>query len=182
MTVSRAQVAERYARATQSSDLSVRPNERCDADVLLAAGYAASNDRRRSIALDLYRMGVRNDLSGISSVAAEMSGWLTHRLARKGGRPMPKVAREALVMSVLRWWIKPACPFCNGTGYDVIEESNRLSDNACSNCHGSGKTPVGREVPGPLRKHAEWLGQQLDELIMVVHGDMAKLLAERMEL
>lgn len=179
---SKATVAERYAHATQTTDLTVHLNERCDADVLLAAGYAASKDRRRGIALQVYRMAVRQDLGGLSVVAEEVGHWLQGRLSRKGNRPVPKLARDALVLTVLRWWLKPACTFCNGTGYDQIEDTPNLSAHECDNCHGTGKSPVARLVPGPLKAHAEWLGKELDDLVLVVHGDMAKLLASSFDM
>lgn len=179
---SRATVAERYAKATQTSDLTTRLDQRCDADVLLAAGYAASGDRRKNIALHVYRMTIRQDLGGLAPVVEEVDNWLKGRLSRKGHRPMSRVPRQALILTVLRWWMKQACEYCNGTGYEVIEDTGRLSGHECSNCHGTGKTPIARIVPPPMRSHAEWLAKELDSLVLVVQGDMAKLLAENMSL
>ena len=50
-TAERPGISERYALAARSSDLTVNPDARTDADMLLAAGYAAAGNEYASLAL-----------------------------------------------------------------------------------------------------------------------------------
>lgn len=182
--------AERYALATKSANLSPKLDGRCDADKLIAAGWAAK-DPRRSAALALYRMAVTGDMNGLQPIAETMDGWLNGKLQRKAGkggatlRPVPKLQRREMVVHVLRWWLKPTCGYCEGRGFELVgddeaEGARALSDRACKACHGTGKRPVEREVPPHLREAAKLLADQLDSLVLMVTGEMARLLNERM--
>ena len=87
---SRAGIAERYALATQSTDLGQRAGK-CDADVLAAAALAArcvTKDKanrdvvdyaalkRVNLALAIYRYGITCDKSGIQSIVEACDDWL----------------------------------------------------------------------------------------------------------
>jgi hypothetical protein len=171
---------ERYARATNSSDLSVLLDQRCDADKLLAAGWAASGDPRRRLALTLYRMAVRGDMEGRAAIVEEASNWVNGRMQRKGQRAMPRTQRQALVIATLTWWLKPTCAYCSGRMFVEVEDTGRLSTQACPSCHGTGKTPIARVVPPPFKVHAMWLGDELDRLVLEVVREMSRLLAAQM--
>lgn len=182
--------AERYARSTTTRNLGLVVDGRCDADVLIAAGWAAK-DPRRSAALALYRMAVTGDMNGLQPIAETMDGWLNGKLQRKAGkggatlRPVPKLQRREMVVHVLRWWLKPTCGYCEGRGFELVgddeaEGARALSARACKACHGTGKRPVEREVPPHLREAAKLLADQLGSLVLMVTGEMARLLNERM--
>jgi hypothetical protein len=173
--------AERYARAATNGRTTIQ-EQRCDADTLLAAGYAASGNERKKLALRLYRMQVVGDRSSLHHVASEAQGWLAGRMARKGGRPIPAMQREELVTQALRWWLAQACGYCGGLGYQVVEGTPNLSTEECMSCHGSGKTPLKRVIPGQMLPHAEWLVREFDTLTAVVIGDMAVLLRDDLSL
>lgn len=169
-------VADRYASAANTSNLRVKETF-CDADLLLAAGIAASKNREKSVALAVYRVGVTGDRSGLPAIVDELADWLI--VSRQ--RVIPKAARRALVMSVLVWWFEPACRYCNGHGFAAIENTSSLGTEECGACHGSGRRPLAREVPQAHAARAQWLAAKLDQLVAGIHGDMARLLKDRME-
>jgi hypothetical protein len=173
--------AERYAVSISSSDLGVNAGH-CDADKLIAAGWVAS-DPKRAAALALYRMSVAGNTQGLETVIDTMDGWLNGRMQRRGGRPMPKHQRREAVASVLRWWIRPTCAYCEGrcfelTPRDEATESGAgvLSGKACFACHGTGRRPVAREVPDHMGTLARDLADELDRLVILVTGEMARRL------
>lgn len=179
--------AERYATATVSGNLTPLMTGTTDADVLLAAGIAASKDPRRMLALKLYRMAVQNSTVGLWEVVAEADGWVAQNLLKQRRRPMTKPARQQLIVSTLHWWLAPVCGYCNGTGFveamveGTDEGAGRLTTAACSGCHGSGRRPLQREVPPPLYPTARWITGELDRLVALIHNDMAKLLGQRLD-
>lgn len=175
-------VGERYASATRSSNLLPKFLGVTDADVLLAAGMAAHGDERLRLALTLWRMRVNSDSDGLWDVVANLDQWLLRFLARKGNRPMAKEARRALLGDVLSWWLKPTCTYCEGRAFLVVPDTPRLSTVACEGCHGTGQRQLARCVPHAHVRHARWLTSEMDRLASVVHGRMAKLLSNRMDL
>lgn len=184
-TDDRVTAAERYAIATSTSDLSQSADKRCDADKLIAAGWVTQGDPRRSVALDLYRMAVTGNTNGLSSVVDTMDGWLNGKLLRRGGKTFPKHQRREMVVSVLRWWLHPTCGYCEGRCFELLGDDDTdgaraLSTKHCPACHGTGKRPVEREVPNHMRDQARMLADQLDSLVLLVTGEMARVLAGRM--
>lgn len=177
----RPDIAERYATATNSDDLTPDLRGRTDADVLLAAGIAARKDPRRQLAMAAFRMSVRGDMAGLMEVVDAADGWLVGRLSRGGRRPLPRATRRQLVVDTLQWWISPICGYCGGTGKLTAlvegsdESAGRLSGQACSCCRGTGRKPLAREVPPALQKHAEWMVSELDKLVAWVQADMKRV-------
>ncbi|WP_431046716.1 hypothetical protein [Roseateles sp. L2-2] len=68
------------------------------------------------------------------------------------------------------------------TGYveamikDSDEGAGRLTPEACSCCHTTGRRPLTCEVPPKLREHAEWMSAHLDRHVSLLRDDMARLL------
>lgn len=184
----RPNLAERYASATSSGDLTPRLTGMTDADVLLAAGIAASKDSRKMLALKVYRMAVQGTLTDLHEITVSADAWLLEFLRRRHQRPMNAFARQQLIVDTLNWWIRPTCGYCGGTGFvqamveGTDESAGRLTTQACSSCHGSGKRPLAREVPQQLKGAAEWMSAELDRLVALIHDDMAKLLGQRLDL
>jgi hypothetical protein len=181
-------VAEKYAMASTSSHLGVNLERRCDADLLIAAGWAAS-DPKRAAALALYRMSVAGNTQGLETVIDTMDGWLNGRMQRRGIRPMPRHQRRELVAAVLRWWIRPVCGYCEGRCFELIPRDEAaesgagvLSGTPCTACHGTGRRPVEREVPNHLGGAARELADELDRLVILVTGEMARRLNTVMNL
>lgn len=178
--------AERYAKAAESSDLTPALDRRCDVDKLIAAGWATQGDPMKRAALDLYRMATTENTQGLANVVETMDGWLNRWSQRKGRTPIPKFQRRELVASTLRWWLKPTCGYCEGRGFSLVPkedgEPSQVLGDECGACHGTGRKPLGREVPPQFRKPAEHLAEELDRLILVVTGEMARRLAPSLDL
>lgn len=169
---------ERYARATHTSDLGIQPERRCDADVLLAAGIAASKDPRKALALAVYRIGVTGDHASIGPLVEELADWMSGHLARGGRRPMPRVQRVNLVNAVLGWWMAQTCGACNGLGYVQIDGAPVLSDHACQACDSTGKRPMLRALPDTREstvQAARWLVAEIERLVTSIHSDMERM-------
>jgi hypothetical protein len=174
-------VGERYAKATVSKNLTPL-EQRCDADVLLAAGIAASGDPKLQLALSLYRLQVQGSTEGLHAIAEAADAWLQSRLSRGGNHKMPVAARTELMLQTLAWWINQTCRYCNGTGYEAAEQDGRHATIECGACHGTRIKPLAREVPNRYFEHARWLADRLDANVLIIQARMAKLLSERMEL
>lgn len=145
-------------------------------------GWGGYPDRRKSLALGLWRMKVNSDTEQLYEVVTEIDGWLQGRLSRGGNKPMRSDARRALMFSVIRWWLRNTCDYCAGRGFIEQENTGRLSAVECEVCHGTGKKSLEREVPRVHIAHAQWLAAELDRLVQVVFDDMARLLRQRMDL
>lgn len=178
--------AERYAKAAESSDLTPALDRRCDVDKLIAAGWATQGDPMKRAALDLYRMATTDNTQGLSHVIETMDGWLNRWTQRKGRHPIPKFQRRELVSVTLRWWLKPTCGYCEGRGFDLVPkedgEPSQVLGHECVACHGTGRKPLAREVPPQHRRAADHLAEELDRLVLVVTGEMARRLSASMDL
>lgn len=174
-------IGERYARASITSNLRVQGHQ-CDADKLLAAGYAQRGSERKMLALRLYRMQTTGDRASLSAVVQDATASLRRRLSRKGNRPMPAAQRDALVVQTLRWWLSQRCDYCNGSGFDMIDGAPTLSMQECAACGGTGMTPLKRIIPHRLLEHAFWLAKEWDVMCAEVIGDMAAVLNDAMGL
>lgn len=175
MGASQGSVAERYDVATDTSDLGLRDG-RCDADVLLAAGYATARNTRGALALSLYRIRATGHRNGLLQIANAAEGWLVDRRPPGGGKPMRLAEARKLGWSVLLWWLDGVCPHCQGRRYELVPGTQVVSDNLCHVCDGSGRPPLASRV---RREHAEpaaWLAAELDRMMSFVLADMAKRL------
>lgn len=178
--------AERYAIATGSSDLTPALDRRCDVDKLIAAGWATQGDPRRIAALALYRMGTVGNTQGLSLVVETMDGWLNGWTKRKGRQPIPKFQRRELVASTLKWWLNPTCGYCQGRGFELVPREDEVGAQTlschCKACSGTGRRPLVREVPAVFLKASESLAEELDRLVLIVTGEMARSLAPNLNL
>lgn len=175
-------LAERYAIATQSGNINISTEHRTDADVLIAAGIAASGDQRKMLALSIYRLGVTGDRTGLWPIVEACDDWLNTHALRKQRRTMPKHARRALIVAVLGWYMNPRCDYCYGTGVVAEENTAGRLTSECPACHGSGKKPLEREVPHAHAKQAQWLADQIQQRVAIIHSEMSKLLAPTLDL
>jgi hypothetical protein len=108
----RPKLDETYARATRSSDLTPSAEHRTDADILLAAGYAAQKNRHGMVALMAYRMKITGDRASKGEIVELLVDMIAH-----------KVSRRKLLMEPI-----PGTP--------------HLSANYCKACAGGGKRPI----------------------------------------
>lgn len=181
-TLERRSISERYSEAACSTDTS---GQRTDADILLAAGYAAAGNERGSLALDLWRMRETRDIRGIGKMTELSANWLIGRpngrtrLARK----MPRIEALDLAGTVLGWWLHSTCQTCQGRGHPMIAKSKRIdSSRECGDCRGTGVQPLDTLVKQDHREKARWLAGEYDAMAGGIFARMAEKLAPKLEL
>lgn len=179
-TTERPDITERYTRASDTHDLRLRPSG-CDADVLLAAGYAARHDTKGAVALRLWRLRA-GDRGGFGELVRECSGWICAGLATPvRDRPrLPHIKRveaDDVAARVLRWWRHNQCMTCHGRGSPMIPSSQRLDvSRECTSCHGTGRSLVERVVAAKYREHARYLASELESMDARIGVDMTRIL------
>ena len=157
-TAEKPTISERYIGATNSRDLSLDFNKRTDADVLLAAGYAAAGNAAASLALRVCRMKPTGDKTPFRELADIAGAWLLGRSRHKGRRKLAPIQARDLATRTLFYWLNPACPPCGGLGHPLMPNSPVINfGHDCPVCHGTGKYPIHRIVP-PARqtRRAGW--------------------------
>lgn len=173
-------VAEQYMRATHTSNLRHLLDRPCDADKLLAAGYATKRDQRRILALKAWRMRVTGDTTEFALLVDALDARLHRQLARKGKR-IGKT-RQAVEQS-LWWWLNPICHECHGRGHPVIEGTPVLDElRECASCGGTGQSDWRRLVHPDRHEAAEIVISLLDAYSAIVFADMASLLYKDLQL
>lgn len=179
----RPKLDETYARATRSTDLSASSEHRTDADILLAAGYAAQKNRNGMIALMAYRMKITGDRASKAEIVEALVDHMNHEV-RRGKRTLPTINRpnaRRVVMTVVNWWSNDNCLECTGRLMEPIPGTPHLSANYCKACAGGGKRSI-PDVGARFEQHAAWLAAELDHMLTFIVGDMARMLSSRLDL
>lgn len=174
-------VGERYDLATDAHDLTLRPG-RCDADVLLAAGYAAAGNARGAQALALYRIRATGSRNGLAQIVDVAAGWMVDRRPQPGEKTLRLGAARDVSARVLLWWIDGVCPHCQGRRYELVPGTQMVSDNLCWACDGAGRLPVEDRVRREHQTAARWLAAEFDRMLAYVMADMARRLSPRLDL
>lgn len=145
----RPSITERYSRANNSSDLTVKESVRGDADVLIAAGLAPGQ-----LGHALMRLHGEWDASAKPSLITQTDATLLYGRLKslprvlgivaeylgKHSEASPLKGAKALVM----YWLDARCQSCGGLGAHVIAGSPVLG-RTCRACGGSKKrqAPLG---------------------------------------
>lgn len=128
-------LAQRYAKATQSSNLK-SDDMHFDTDKL--AAVALSGD----FASLLFRVKYANDATSYVRLA-EAWDWDVKKRAALARPPWPPHINDAAVAKAsLKYWLNDLCPACCGKGVKKMDFEELLSDDACEVCDGSGKRPL----------------------------------------
>lgn len=176
---------ERYSLATRTSDLTTRLDRRCDADVLLAAGFAAQGDPRNALALEVYRFIATRDLANVGPIAEKLADLLQRRISRPvRGQRLARRQRVELVdcaRSVLYWHLLKTCDKCAGRGY-LLQPGTQLIDprRPCRKCSGTGQRPL--DVGERMREHGDYLAERVETMLGFVFSEMAKRLRPSLDL
>jgi hypothetical protein len=178
----RPKLDETYARATRSSDLSASSEHRTDADILLAAGYAAQKNRNGMVALMAYRMKVTGDRASKAEIVEALIDHMGYEVKRR--RTLPMINRpnaRMVVQTVINWWTNDNCERCTGRLMEHIPGTPHLSANWCEDCKGGGKRPI-PDVGDRFKAHSVWLAAELDHMLTFIMGDMARALSPLLDL
>ncbi len=178
----RPKLDETYARATRSADLSASSEYRTDADILLAAGYAAQKNRNGMVALMAYRMKITGDRASKSEIVEALVDHMNFEVLRR--RTLPKINRpnaRVVVQTVVNWWSNDNCEVCTGRLMEPIPGTPHLSANYCKACAGGGKRPI-PDLGDRFNRHAVWLAAELDHMLTFIVGDMARMLRPQLDL
>lgn len=177
---------ERYAKATRASDLT--PSRLAldeglrDADVLLAAGYAARQDEKGRQALMLNRMLVTGDYKQLDVMVEYAYRWCRSEAFRPRSELRKNVARKDLLqvcVVTLKWWLRKVCPHCEGRKFELAYPGAQVtSTRPCKPCQGQGRTPLD-VLAGPHWREARWLANEFDRLMDKVEADMKVALARK---
>ena len=171
----RASGPERYLRATRTSNLRLDLVAPCDADQLLAAGWA-SQSPRRALAMRVYRMRATGSMAGSRDLSQDLGQLLRQRMMKVrrgymgGNGRMPSLFEvSGMAMKVLTWWHLPACPECCGRGHPTIPGTPNLdTSRLCQPCGGSGIRPVERLVRTEYADDIRWLVAEMEALAGMV--------------
>lgn len=163
-----AKIAQRYARATQSSNL--RSDEHhFDTDSLAAVALSAEFGSM------LFRVKYANDATSYPRLA-EQWAWEVKKRAALAGWPI-HVKEDVVSKVALKYWLNDLCPACTGKGVKKKDFEDTLSDEPCDVCEGSGKRPI--ECPDQIRKYVvEMVGSLECMTLSAGHLAMSKLAAE----
>lgn len=178
----RPKLDETYARATRSTDLSASSEHRTDADILLAAGYAAQKNRNGMIALMAYRMKITGDRASKAEIVEALVDHMNYEVQRR--HALPRINRpnaRAVVVTVVNWWSNDNCEECTGRLMEPIPGTPHLSAIYCKACAGGGKRPI-PDQGARFNQHAAWLAAELDHMLTFIVGDMARMLRPSLDL
>lgn len=180
-------IEERYLRVRHTSHLRLVLDAPCDADKLLAAGYAAQGSERKSLALAAYGVLASEGMQGAQAVAEQMAGWLVRRSIRSATkdrreRAITRIQAADLVMMLLKLRHKPSCPTCQGRGHPQIKNTPVLDESReCQPCKGTGQIPIERVFQHEHIERMRWLDGEINGLCSMVFQDMARRLSSQMD-
>lgn len=192
-----ATIGERYSRASESSDLRVKPESGCDADYLIAAGWVGD-----TMGTMLYRLRSEFDqvkacvrpgqalngaervlvLSRLKSLPATRDALGEIAVIQATRRRFMRPDADALVIAgrALDVFLDPNCGHCDGRGF---LGGGRHEDSGpqmlCRPCGGSGKrrNTIGRD--DEERRFGAFLLSELERMTSEVEVSMARFLRSR---
>lgn len=190
-------IGERYSRASESSDLRVQAESRCDADYLIAAGWAGD-----SIGTMLYRLRSEFDqvhacvrpgqalnkaerllvLSRLKSLPAAKQAIGSMAVIQATKRRFMRPDADALKVAgrVIDVFLDPNCAHCDGRGFTGGGRHEDSGPQAlCRPCSGSGKrrNTIGRD--DDERAFGAFLLSELERMTSEVEVSMSKFLRQR---
>jgi hypothetical protein len=151
-------IRARMASARQSSNLADQPGKLTDVSVLAAAGMVATGE---AIGMSLLRLRDSMDRHEwpfcLSSVAVRVRYSLRDAKDKPGEREQHELAER-----ILRAWLLPVCPSCQGRRYQTMPGTPYLSDAVCQICHGAGILAVDHGLHGVMRDAARSVAEWMD--------------------
>ena len=131
-------VLERYARAANSSDLSL--TDHADALTYLMA-MAAATAGRNPAAAALMHLAIGEDRAAFN-YAIQGARQLTWKISTKSGWQLSMQGIKFVALRAVLFVINPVCGHCDGLKFDRIQGTPTLSAHPCPHCHGAGLRPL----------------------------------------
>lgn len=172
--------SERYGSAAASGRLTFSVERRTAADVVAAAGMAATVEH---LGLALWRVRYANDRSAFRHGQALLLAKVMNVARRRRWQEQPKVIK-LLAFRVFQWAVFSVCPVCTGRGHPTLDgQPMALSDDLCPACHGDGVTAIENTVPvqhiGRAKDIADILWQSDQHLDLRIAARLALHMATR---
>lgn len=148
---------ERLATAANSKDLGLYPNQRSDADVLIAFAlasreYGALSGSLTSLHASGTQQSYQRALRFVYAMTVKANMLQQWRMNREN---LMKVADLAL-----RHHASPVCPHCKGRRWTLVPGSPALSAHPCQHCNGTGI----RKVQKKMRRQIEHIIAALERI------------------
>lgn len=163
---------ERLASARQSSNLADTPDKLTDVSVLAAAGMVATGE---AVGMALLRLRDTMDASAWPFCVAAVATRVRGEFGGQKDRPAEREQHE-LAERILRAWVAPTCPSCDGRGHQKIMGTPLMSDDPCPVCNGSGRLSIDYGLKGQSRHVAHavaiWMDKQAHSANARVHGKL----------
>lgn len=141
--MSRPSPLERLGVAMSTSDLTVDPIHRTDADYVIALGIAES--RNNAVAGPLARLYMTSSKTSLRRAFESVYG-LVKKLGAKRGWRLTEDEERVVSKQALMHHVSPACAPCHGRGYEVQPGTPVLSDRPCKACKGTGRRPIQKKL------------------------------------
>ena len=171
-------IADRYASATHSRNLSSDPDTTAsDSDVLGAAGLAA---KLNPLGIALMRL-----LSGDNHASADVVRILADKAVGKAyrmGNECGRAEAEDLGRAVLAWYRHGTCTRCGGHGVQLIPGTTTLSSTECPACRGSGRILLERQIGMMRLELARWLVVEVERELAFAAPAAMRALAPSLDL
>lgn len=151
-------IRARMAKARQSSNLADHPDRLTDVSVLAAAGMVATGE---SVGMALLRLRDSLDRHEWSFCVAAVAARVRHAMREVKDKPSEREQHD-LAEHILRAWLLPVCPACQGRRYQTVPGTPYLSDSTCQPCRGTGALPVDFGLNGELRDAARSVAEWMD--------------------
>ena len=160
---------DRLATARQSSNLSDSPDRLTDVSVLAAAGMVANG---QAVGMALLRLRDTLDRHAWPFCLAATAQRVRGAYGGRHDRPSEKDQHD-LAEHILRAWVAPTCPSCDGRGHQKIIGTPLMSDDPCPVCNGSGRLPIDYGLKGMDREVAHivaiWMDRQAHSAAATIH-------------
>jgi hypothetical protein len=161
----RATVQERYARATQASNLADDAHHH-QLDIIKAVALAGG------LGGLLIRVKVGLDATSYPQL---VDRWKQHITRMADTKHWPTCVKpEKVAVEVLRYWLNNVCKECTGLKYVKHEKSPALKAEICPCCDGTGITPP--KFANEYRRYALDAMSELEEIDLAVGINASKRL------
>lgn len=150
---------DRLATARQSSNLTDSPDRLTDVSVLAAAGMVASSN---AVGMSLMRLRDTMDRHEWPYCLSATAARARKFFAKRNDKPSEREIHD-LSERILRAWVAPTCPVCDGRGHKKIAGTPLMEDEPCGVCHGAGVLPIDYGLAGGVAEASRFVAAWLDK-------------------